>query len=107
MAAVQPPVYTASAPVPSYSSLPLPTEESVEFTPRAGSSYIPGTFTRRWKRITMTLKGQEVQNATTPSYGRHAIVDGEIEFTKPERVAEVSVKVLSSSILNDGPTSNV
>lgn len=96
MALDRPPMYTASAPAPLYSCLPLSTEESLEFTPRTGSSHTPTTtLTRRWKRATVILKGQDDENATRPSYGRHAVVNGEIEFKKPEGVVDVSVKVHS------------
>lgn len=81
---------------PSYTSLPLPNEETVQYTPRRGSSGTfstgSGTYMRKWKNMILTLYGQP-DDVHNPIYDRHGLVVGELEMKCPEGVLAVSVKV--------------
>ncbi|KAJ3566468.1 hypothetical protein NP233_g6988 [Leucocoprinus birnbaumii] len=81
---------------PSYTSLPLANEETVQYTPRPGSSRLSnagsGTYTRSWKNMTLTLCGQP-DDVQSPVYDRHGLVVGELEMKCRERVLAVSVKL--------------
>ncbi|KAF5354938.1 hypothetical protein D9756_005408 [Leucocoprinus leucothites] len=81
---------------PSYTSLPLPNEETVQYTPRRGSSGTfstgSGTYMRKWKNMILTLYGQP-DDVHNPIYDRHGLVVGELEMKCPEGVLAVSVKL--------------
>ncbi|TFK44842.1 hypothetical protein BDQ12DRAFT_673669 [Crucibulum laeve] len=101
-----PPVYSLPSCVPSYSSLPLANEETVQYTPRQGTTSNPhGTFVRKWPQATLILKDQD-PSSRLPSYGRHGVVCGELGLTNPEKVVEVTLKLAGrmSCILSDDGT---
>ncbi|GLB37552.1 putative calcineurin-like phosphoesterase [Lyophyllum shimeji] len=103
-----PPSYTWSTSTPSYSSLPLSGEESLEYTPRPGT-YPPslGTFIRSWEHASLVLENQEPA-ASLPTYGQNSTVSGEVWLALPKHVLRVVLKFegrLNLSIA-DGPSSS-
>lgn len=81
---------------PSYSSLPLPNEETVQYTPQPGTGLPPGgTYTKKWKPMTVTLHTQPF-DVDHPVYHTRDAVAGELEPKHPEQVLAVSVKVNTS-----------
>ncbi|KAF4567514.1 hypothetical protein EYR40_006517 [Pleurotus pulmonarius] len=91
-----PPVYYEQfqdTPAPSYSTLPLTDEETIEYNPRPGSPTIPqGSYTRQWGRTTLILHDQD-EAAAMPSYGRNAIINGEVGLGDNENILSVALKL--------------
>jgi len=79
--------------LPSYSSIPLPEEQTLEF-----SSVNPprGNVTRKWKLATVTLKDVEEDIDGVPTYTRkNARVHGELEIVTDDAIRLVSAKVFA------------
>lgn len=49
--------------------------------------------------MTLTLHGQP-SGVQRPTYDRHALVAGELEMKRPDRILAVSVKVCISALLS-------
>lgn len=77
--------------LPSYSSIPLPEEQTLEFS----SVHPPrGNVTRKWKQATVTLKDVEEDADGVPTYTRkNARVHGELEIVADDSIRLVSAKV--------------
>ncbi|KAF9451980.1 hypothetical protein P691DRAFT_662123 [Macrolepiota fuliginosa MF-IS2] len=78
---------------PSYSSLPLADEETIQYTPRSGTiTAAGGTYTRKWKNMTLTLHNQPL-GVRYPVCHRNGFVAGELEMKCPGSVSAVCVKL--------------
>jgi hypothetical protein len=89
------PDYTYS-PAPSYASLPLPNEDTVQYTPRAGRpEAVLGNLTKQWRGVTVIFKNQETSG--NPTYGRNSSVYGEIGLDRSQDVLSISLKVRSAA----------
>ncbi|KAJ6625496.1 hypothetical protein B0H10DRAFT_1782999 [Mycena sp. CBHHK59/15] len=87
-----PPAY-AYSPAPSYASLPLPNEDTVEYTPRAGrSEAVIGRLTKQWRGVTIIFKNQN-ESSDAPTYGRNSVISGEIGLDNPENIVSVTLKL--------------
>ncbi|KAJ7076359.1 hypothetical protein B0H15DRAFT_864255 [Mycena belliarum] len=81
------------SPTPSYASLPLPNEDTVEYTPRAGRSIvISGNLTKQWRDVTVIFKNQD-ESSGSPTYGRNSSVYGEIGLEHSEKILKISLKL--------------
>ncbi|EGN98524.1 hypothetical protein SERLA73DRAFT_153556 [Serpula lacrymans var. lacrymans S7.3] len=69
------PTYTPSTPSPSYSTILLPGERTVEQTQRQALSSYTGSFRRITDDITLVLKDQR-PGSIVPAYGRNALLEG-------------------------------
>ncbi|KAG1748564.1 hypothetical protein EDB19DRAFT_1893674 [Suillus lakei] len=88
-----PPSYTPSPPSPSYSTMLLPGEQTVEETQRrALQTQNTGVFRRITDNITLVLRDQRPGNIT-PVYGRHGLVRGHISLRGSEGLTEVTLKL--------------
>lgn len=88
-----PPEYSASTPVPQYSSEPSQDEQRLESTPRIGTRARPtSVFTHKARGISVILHDQE-DGAAIPSFGRNSAVSGEVCLERCENVLSVSLKV--------------
>ncbi|KAL0956445.1 hypothetical protein HGRIS_002593 [Hohenbuehelia grisea] len=103
-----PPFSSSSSPAPSYSSLPLIDEETIEYNVRPTSPPLPqGTFVRQWGKTTLILNDQD-DAADEPAYGRHSVISGEVGVGDSEHILSVTLKLegrLNLSI-SDGGRSN-
>jgi hypothetical protein len=90
-------LFSSPGSAPSYSSLPRPEEERVQYTRRHRGSDPPsdGTYTKRWEPLTLILHDQPASGngVERPTYDRHNHVAGEIELKRPENVLSVVIKV--------------
>ncbi|KAJ6587056.1 hypothetical protein DFH09DRAFT_1142427 [Mycena vulgaris] len=83
----------AYTPAPSYASLPLPDEDTVQFTPRAGRpEAVLGNLSKQWRNVTVILKNQD-NSSDSPTYGRNSSVCGEIGLEHSERILTISLKL--------------
>ncbi len=94
--ALEPPTYSPSAAVPSYSVSPGPSERTLAVSARSRRRTPTGVFTRSNKLITIALRDQE-ENATQPSYGRNSTICGDIGLSCTQGVQSVSIKVSAAS----------
>jgi hypothetical protein len=87
---------------PSYSSLPRPEEETVQYTRRHRGSDPPsdGTYIKSWESLTLILHDQLSNGAERPTYDRHSLVAGEIELKRPENVLAVVIKVRCGPVVS-------
>ncbi|KAJ7783319.1 hypothetical protein B0H16DRAFT_1496317 [Mycena metata] len=85
----------AFSPTPSYASLPRTGDSTVEYTPRAGAAGpTSGTLTKNWRGVTIIFKNQEESSQSgIPTYGRNAIICGEIGLENPEAVLTICLKL--------------
>ncbi|KAJ7703057.1 hypothetical protein B0H17DRAFT_1041441 [Mycena rosella] len=86
------PAYTYTPP-PSYASLPLPNEDTVQYTPRAGrTTAVLGNLTKQWRDVTVIFKNQDASSGS-PTYGRNSQVSGEIGLENSESISTISLKL--------------
>ncbi|KAJ7497432.1 hypothetical protein FB451DRAFT_1018371 [Mycena latifolia] len=83
----------AYSPTPSYASLPLPNEDTIQYTPRAGRpAAIIGNLTKQWRDVTIIFKNQD-ESTGSPTYGRNSNVCGEIGLEHSEEILTISLKL--------------
>ncbi|KAJ7091251.1 hypothetical protein C8R44DRAFT_817459 [Mycena epipterygia] len=83
----------AYSPAPSYASLPLSNEDTVEYTPRAGrAETILGNITKQYRDCTIIFHNQD-ESSGVPTYGRNSSVSGEIGVENPETLLSISLKL--------------
>ncbi|TFY77425.1 hypothetical protein EWM64_g6588 [Hericium alpestre] len=89
-----PPVYTPSCDAPTYSVEPGPHEQRLALAAcRHGRRHTPnGIFTRKSSGITIALRDQE-EGMSHPTYGRGALIGGDIALKSTHGVISVTVKV--------------
>ncbi|KAI0270001.1 hypothetical protein BC834DRAFT_864446 [Gloeopeniophorella convolvens] len=90
--ASEPPKYSPSAAVPSYSLAPGPSERILAATARTRRPVPTGVFTRNNSLIAIALRGQEGESAQ-PSYGRNGMICGDIGLTCTQGVQAISLKL--------------
>ena len=90
--ASEPPTYSPSADVPSYSVAPGPSERTLAVTARARRRTYTGVFVRSNSLITIALRGQD-EHASSPSYGRCGTISGDVGLNCTQGVQAVFVKV--------------
>lgn len=105
------PPYTPSQPAPGYSDLPYTGEQSLQYTPRVGSSwFLPdGTFIRRDGHATLVLYNQE-DNTQLPEYRQSAIISGCVELKDMNRILKVTLHIegrIDTSITEGGRNQTV
>ncbi|KJA21231.1 hypothetical protein HYPSUDRAFT_140969 [Hypholoma sublateritium FD-334 SS-4] len=103
------PSYASLAPVPSYSCELATGERSLQQTPRSRASRSPPTslFIKKAGKTTITLDDQ-VEDASTPTYGRRGVISGNILLERSETVLDVVLKIegkLDATISNGGSES--
>lgn len=86
------PNYSPPIATPSYSTLPLPDERTIEYNARGGSSSAQGNVVRKWRKATIILKGQDETNSL-PTYGRNSVITGEVGVVEDARWRSVAIKV--------------
>lgn len=89
---LDPPIYTPSATVPTYSVIPRPSERILAATACPRRRTPTGVFLRSNKLITLALRDQE-PDASMPSYGRHGIISGDIGLSCTQGVQSVYIKL--------------
>ncbi|KIM43282.1 hypothetical protein M413DRAFT_444097 [Hebeloma cylindrosporum] len=112
------PGYSPSAPLPSYSCELSCGERRLEHTPRSRSGHLQpsSVFVKKAGKTTIILNDQH-EGVTVPSYGRQALIHGNLVLEKSESILEVVIKVeakldttvsdggaQSSKLLNDSYT---
>ncbi|KIJ62553.1 hypothetical protein HYDPIDRAFT_30161 [Hydnomerulius pinastri MD-312] len=87
------PGYSPSAPVPDYSSKPLPGEKCIQKTPRH-PSYDHGdcSFTYQEHSMSLTLRGCREEDGV-PAFGLCSTVHGEFEPINRDKIVSVVVKL--------------
>ncbi|KDR82874.1 hypothetical protein GALMADRAFT_238508 [Galerina marginata CBS 339.88] len=86
------PSYSPSSPSPSYSCDLARGERLLEHTPRASRLASTSLFIKKAGKTTVVLNEQE-DGATIPSYGRQAIISGQMLLEQSESIVEVVLKV--------------
>lgn len=83
--------------LPSYSSIPHPQEQTLEFS----SVHPPrGNITRKLKQATLTLRDVEEDDEGIPIYTRkNALVFGELEIVADDSIRLVAAKVYSYPLM--------
>ncbi|KAA1469682.1 hypothetical protein DENSPDRAFT_835337 [Dentipellis sp. KUC8613] len=94
MTCLPPPCYTPSVEAPCYSLEPGPTEQRLALAAfRHGRRSTPtGVFTRKNSAISLAFRDQE-EGIPYPTYGRGALVCGDIALKNPQNVLSVTVKL--------------
>lgn len=91
-----PPSYSASSASPPYTSQPTEQEQRLDYVAVPSTSrQHSGVFTKRTRRLAVTLSNQE-DGIEAPVYARNALISGEIEIDEPSVLA-ISVKVRGRS----------
>lgn len=97
---LEPPTYTPSAAVPTYSVIPRPSERILAATAARPRRRTPtGIFVRSNKLITLALREQD-PDACLPSYGRHGVISGDIALSCTQGVQSVYIKVRVGCIVS-------
>ena len=94
--ALEPPTYSPSAAVPTYSESPGPSERTLAVSARSWRRTPTGTWIRSNKLITIAIRGQE-ENALQPSFSRGSTVWGDIALGCTLGVQSISIKVRIAS----------
>lgn len=94
---LDPPIYTPSAAVPTYSLIPRPSERILAATARSRRRTPTGVFVRSNNLITLALREQE-PDASMPSFGRQGEISGDIGLSCTQGVQSVYIKVRVSSL---------
>ena len=90
-----PPPYSPSPDAPSYSIDPRPSEMRLALTTRKTRSLTGDeTITVSGDNIALAFSGQE-HGANIPTYGRHALIQGEVALVSTQNVLAVSLTVRS------------
>ena len=90
--ALEPPTYSPSAAVPTYSESPGPSERTLAVSARSWRRTPTGTWIRSNNLITIAIRGQE-ENALQPSFSRGSTVWGDIALGCTLGVQSISIKV--------------
>jgi hypothetical protein len=93
---LEPPTYSPSAAVPTYSESPGPSERTLAVSARSWRRTPTGTCIRRNNLITIALRDQE-ENAMQPSFSRGSTVSGDIALSCTLGVQSISIKVSTAS----------
>jgi hypothetical protein len=88
------PSYSSSSPLPAYSCQLANGERLLQETPRSRASRPTPTsvFIKKAGKTVVLLNGQE-EHATIPTYGRRAVVSGNLVLEKSENILDVVLKV--------------
>jgi hypothetical protein len=89
---LEPPTYTPSAAVPTYSVIPRPSERILAATACPRRRTPTGVFLRTNNLVTLALREQD-PNASMPSYGRQGVISGDIALSYTQGVQSVYLKV--------------
>ncbi|KAH6902292.1 hypothetical protein BKA70DRAFT_1435042 [Coprinopsis sp. MPI-PUGE-AT-0042] len=89
-----PPSYTPSQPAPLYSDSPISGEQSLQYTPRVGGSWMlpQSHYVKRVGKTTIVLDHQE-EDARIPQYRQTGIISGYIQLLDVPRVSEVTLSI--------------
>lgn len=93
---LEPPTYSPSAAVPTYSESPGPSERTLAVSARSWRRTPTGIWIRSNNLITIALRGQE-ENAVQPSFSRGSTVWGDIALGCTLGVQSISIKVSATS----------
>lgn len=89
---LEPPTYSPSAAVPTYSESPGPSERTLAVSARSWRRTPTGTWIRKNNLITVALRDQD-ENALLPSFSRGSTVWGDIALGCTLGVQSISIKV--------------
>ncbi|KAN0123524.1 hypothetical protein V8E52_002856 [Russula decolorans] len=89
---LEPPTYTPSAAVPTYSVIPRPSERILAATACPRRRTPTGVFLRTNNLVTLALREQD-PNASMPSYGRQGVISGDIALSYTQGVQSVYLKL--------------
>ncbi|ETW81855.1 hypothetical protein HETIRDRAFT_36931, partial [Heterobasidion irregulare TC 32-1] len=97
-----PPPYSPSPDAPSYSIDPRPSEMRLALTTRKTRSLTGDeTITVSGDNIALAFSGQE-HGANVPTYGRHALIQGEVALASTQNVLAVSLTLQGTLALTFG-----
>jgi len=88
------PLYTPSVPSPEYSYDPAYDERTLQSTPSIHHPPPTGTYTKKSRKVTVTLFEQE-DDAKIPTFGRRGLITGTIYLENHELIYRVVLKVSS------------
>lgn len=92
MSALVLPSYSPSAAPPEYSPQPSGEDRSLDHNPRFVSQTLNGSFVKKSRQLSLVLKDQD-EAAQLPTYGRNALISGEVTLQDTRDVHSVVLKV--------------